>query len=69
MRKIDYVIIFFCAFAAALCYIDSPFAAPCFIISSSIGLIDSIKHKTIAGAIINAIFLALNIANLLERVF
>ena len=69
MGKIDYFIIFFCALAAALCYIDSPFAAPCFIISSSVGLIDSIKHKTIAGAIINAIFLALNIANLLERVF
>lgn len=61
MRKIDYVTVFVCAIAAALCGIGSPFAAPCFVLSSSIGLIDSIKNKVISAALINGIFLTLNL--------
>lgn len=61
MRKIDYITIFICAIAAALCGIGSPWSAPCFVLSSSIGLIDSIKNKVISAALINGIFLTLNL--------
>ena len=62
LRKIDYIMIYMCAFAAALCYLGNNTSSIFFIGSSSIGLVDSIKHKVLTGAIINAIFLALNMA-------
>lgn len=61
MRKIDYITIFVCAIAAALCGIGSSLSAPCFVLSSSIGLIDSIKNKVLSAALINGIFLTLNL--------
>lgn len=61
MRKVDYITVFICAIAAALCGAGSEWSAPCFVISSSIGLIDSIKNKVISGALINDIFLTLNL--------
>lgn len=61
MRKIDYIIVFICAIAAALCGIGSSWSAPCFVLSSSIGLIDSIKNKVISAALVNGIFLTLNL--------
>ena len=69
MRKIDYVVVFICAIAAALCYIGNPFSAPCFCISSTIGLIDSIKGKAISPALINGIFLTLNLACTIKNFF
>lgn len=60
MRKIDYVSVFLCAAAAGLCWIGSSFASFVFVSSSIIGLIDSIKAKAIAPALINSIFFALN---------
>lgn len=61
LRKIDYVTVFICALAAALCGASSPFSAPCFVLSSSIGLVDSMKNKVLSGALINGIFLTLNL--------
>jgi hypothetical protein len=61
LRKLDYITIFLCALAAALCGAGSPLSAPIFVISSSIGLIDSIKNKVLSGALINGIFLTLNL--------
>lgn len=63
MRKIDYVVVGICAIAAALCGISSPLAAPIFIVSSSIGLVDSMKNKILSAALINGIFLTLNLYN------
>lgn len=62
LRRIDYATIYMCSIAAALCYVGSKWSAPCFVVSSSIGLIDSIKSKTLSAALINGIFLTLNIA-------
>ena len=61
LRKIDYVTVFLCAGAAALCGSGSPLSAPCFVLSSTIGLIDSMKNKVLSGALINGIFLTLNL--------
>ena len=61
LRKVEYLTIFMCAIAAAFCGVGSPLSAPCFIVSSSIGLLDSINKKVLSGAIINAIFLTLNL--------
>lgn len=61
LRKLDYITIFLCALAAALCGAGSPLSAPIFVISSSIGLIDSIKNKVLSGTLINGIFLTLNL--------
>lgn len=69
MRKIDYLTVCVCAFAAFLCGIGSNFSAPCFIVSSSIGLADSIKHKALAGSLINSIFLILNLYNTIRTFF
>lgn len=69
MRKIDYVVVFVCALAAALCWVGSPFSAPCFCISSIIGLVDSIKNKVISAALINGIFLTLNLACTIKNFF
>lgn len=60
LRKIDYMTVFLCAIAA-LCGAGSPFSAPCFVLSSSIGLVDSMKSKVLSGALINGIFLTLNL--------
>ena len=49
LRKIDYVTVFICAIAAALCGLGSP------------GLVDSMKNKVLSGALINGIFLTLNL--------
>lgn len=62
LRNIDYITIYMCSLAAALCYVGSNWSAPCFVVSSSIGLIDSIRNKTLSAALINGIFLTLNIA-------
>lgn len=61
LRKIDYITVFICALAAALCGAGSPLSAPCFVLSSSIGLVDSMKNKVLSGALINGIFLTLNL--------
>lgn len=61
LRKIDYVTVFVCAIAAALCGCGSSLAPFFFVFSSSIGLIDNIKNKILSGAMINAIFLTLNL--------
>ena len=61
MRKIDYITIFICATAAALCGLGSPLASILFCCSSSLGLIDSIKKKVLSAALINGIFLTLNL--------
>lgn len=63
MRKIDYVTVFLCAVAAGLCWIGNPFASFFFVASSTIGLIDSIKNRVVAAALINGIFFALNFGN------
>jgi hypothetical protein len=61
LRRIDYVSVIICTIAAALCGVGSPFSAPCFVLSSTIGLIDSMKNKVLSGALINGIFLTLNL--------
>lgn len=61
MKKIDYIIIVADIIAAMLTALGSPFGAPFFVISSTIGLIDGAKHKAVTAAIVNSIFLALNI--------
>lgn len=67
MRKIDYATIYICALAAALCYVGSVWSAPCFVVSSSIGMIDSIRNKVLSAALINGIFLVLNIAMIFKN--
>lgn len=69
IRKIDYIIIFLCAIAAALCGVGSPLSAPVFVFSSSIGVIDSIKNKLITPALVNGIFLTLNLYNTFRVIF
>ena len=61
LRKIDYISVFMCAVAAALCGAHSIYSAPVFVVSSSIGLIDSMKNKVLSGALMNGIFLTLNL--------
>ena len=61
MHKIDYVIIVIDVIVAMLTALGSPFGAPFFVLSSTIGLIDGARHKAITAAIVNSIFLALNV--------
>ena len=61
MHKIDQVIIVIDVIAAMLTALGSPFGAPVFVLSSIIGLIDGTRHKAITAAIVNSIFLALNV--------
>lgn len=61
IRKVDYLVIFLCIIAAALCGTGSSLASLFFVASSSIGLIDNIKNKIITGALVNGIFLTLNL--------
>ena len=69
LRKIDYVTVFLCAIAAALCGVGSPYSAPCFVLSSSIGLVDSMKNKVLSSALINGIFLTLNLFMTIKNFF
>lgn len=57
MKRIDYIIIVVDIIAAMLIALGAPF----FVVSSTIGLIDGAKHKAVTVAIVNSIFLALNI--------
>ena len=61
MRKIDFVIVFACAIAAALTGIGSLVAPFIFVFSSSLGLYDAIKGKVLTAALVNGIFLTLNL--------
>lgn len=69
LRKIDYVTVFICALAAALCCAGSDFSSIVFIVSSSIGLIDSIKTKVLSAALINGIFLTMNLYMVIKTFF
>lgn len=66
MSRNDYISVFLCAIAAALCGLGSNLAAPCFCISSIYGMIQAIKGKVVAAALINGIFLVLNLYNTLK---
>ena len=68
MRKIDWFSVFMCALAASLCWLGNPLASPTFCISSIVGLIDAIKNKVIPAALINGIFLTLNLANTIKMI-
>lgn len=61
MKRIDYIIIIFNIIAAMLTAMGIPFGCLFFVFSSTIGLIDGVKHKATTAAIVNSIFLALNI--------
>ena len=63
MTKTDWVSVFLCAIAAALCGVGSSLSAPMFCVSSVFGLIQAIKGKAVAAALINGIFLTLNLYN------
>lgn len=63
MTRNDWISIFLCAVAAALCGVGSSLSAPMFCVSSVFGLIQSIKAKAVSGALINGIFLVLNLYN------
>lgn len=63
MTRNDWISIFLCAIAAALCGVGSSLSAPMFCVSSVFGLIQSIKAKAVSGALINGIFLVLNLYN------
>ena len=68
LRNIDVFMICCCAIAVGLCYAGRKWAPPVFVLSSSAGLFDTIKHKALVGAIINGMFLALNIALFVKEV-
>ena len=63
MTRNDWISIFLCAIAAALCGVGSSLSAPMFCVSSVFGLIQSVKAKAVSGALINGIFLVLNLYN------
>lgn len=69
MRKVDYLMIFICALAAALCGAGQPLSAPLFVFSSSLGLVDSVKKRVLSAALINGIFLTLNLYNTIRYLF
>ena len=69
MRKVDYLMIFICALAAALCGAGHPLSAPLFVLSSSLGLVDSVKKRVLSAALINGIFLTLNLYNTIRYLF
>lgn len=66
MSRNDYISVFLCAIAAALCGLGSSLAAPCFCVSSIYGMVQAIKGKVVAAALINGIFLVLNLYNTLK---
>ena len=63
MTRTDWISVFLCAIAAALCGVGSSLSAPMFCVSSVFGLIQAIKGKAVAAALINGIFLTLNLYN------
>lgn len=63
MTRNDWISVFLCAIAAALCGVGSPLSAPMFCVSSIFGLVQSVKAKVVSGALINGIFLVLNLYN------
>ena len=63
MTRNDWISVFLCAVAAALCGVGSSLSAPMFCVSSIFGLIQSVKAKVVSGALINGIFLVLNLYN------
>jgi hypothetical protein len=63
MKRNDWISVFLCAIAAALCGVGSPLSAPMFCVSSVFGLIQSVKAKAVSGALINGIFMVLNLYN------
>ena len=63
MTRNDWISVFLCTIAAALCGVGSSLSAPMFCVSSVFGLIQSIKVKAVSGALINGIFLVLNLYN------
>lgn len=67
LRKIEILIVFLCALAALLCGMGHCAAAYVFVISSSIGLADSLKHRVVSASFINSIFLILNVYTILSR--
>lgn len=69
MTRNDWISVFLCAVAAALCGINHPLAAPMFCVSSIFGLVQSIKAKAISAALINGIFLVLNLYNTFKMFF
>ena len=69
MTRNDWISVFLCAVAAALCGIGSELAAPMFCVSSVFGLIQSIKSKAVSAALINGIFLTLNLYNTIITFF
>ena len=68
MKRVDYICVYVCAIAAALCYIGSSWASPVFCVSSLIGLADSIKKRVLSAALINGIFLTLNLAMTIKTI-
>ena len=69
MNRNDWISVFLCALAAALCGVGSPLSAPMFCVSSIFGLIQAIKGKAVSAALINGIFLTLNLYNTLRLFF
>lgn len=69
MKRNDWISVILCAIAAALCGVGSDIAAPMFCVSSIFGLVQSVKAKAISGALINGIFLVLNLYNTLRNFF
>ena len=69
MKRNDWISVILCAIAAALCGVGSDIAAPMFCVSSVFGLVQSVKAKAISGALINGIFLVLNLYNTLRNFF
>lgn len=67
MRKIDCVVVAICAVAAILCGINHPLSAPTFVLSSTIGLNDAMKNKVLPSALINGIFLILNVVSCIRN--
>lgn len=69
MTRNDWISVFLCAVAAALCGVGSPLAAPMFCVSSVFGLIQAVKGKAVSAALINGIFLVLNLYNTFVQFF
>ena len=61
ITKIETVTVIISLIAAILCGAGSTFSAPVFVLSSSIGLSQSIKNKLLSPICINLISLGLNL--------
>ena len=69
INRNDWISVFLCALAAALCGVGSSLSAPMFCVSSIFGLVQAIKGKVVSAALINGIFLTLNLYNTLRLFF